>query len=199
MEDNLHLKIDESPILFTEPSEHKKEHRLKLVEYMFEKCNVPCLFICKSAVLSSFSCGKSTCLVLDSGHNNTYAAPVHDGYILHSSTIKYKIGGKYVSDKLLEHIKRSGKDVLPLYAFEKFVDGDSIRVNTKDTEGYTSSYHDFHVDKIIKLFKEECSLVSEIPLKDKKMDNIKPYEYELPDGTKFEISGERCLYPEAMF
>jgi len=35
---------------------------------MFESFNVPCLFIAKSGVLSAFSCGKSTCLVMDMGH-----------------------------------------------------------------------------------------------------------------------------------
>lgn len=96
-------------------------------------------------------------------------------------------------------MKRMGHEVHPRYAFDKVVDGDAIRVNQKDTEGYTDTYRDFHVDKIVKLFKEECTLVSDLSLKEKKIENIKPFEYELPDGTKFEIGGERCLFPEAMF
>jgi len=44
------------------------------------------MFICKSAVLSAFSCGRSTCLVFDSGHSSTYAVPIHDGYALQKST-----------------------------------------------------------------------------------------------------------------
>jgi len=52
---------------------------------MFEKLKVPCLFISKSGVLSAFSCGKSTCLVLDMGHNHSSAVPVHEGYILNKS------------------------------------------------------------------------------------------------------------------
>mmetsp|Transcript_18621 Transcript_18621/g.21386 ORF Transcript_18621/g.21386 Transcript_18621/m.21386 type:complete len:196 (+) Transcript_18621:178-765(+) len=155
LDENLHLKIDESPLMFTEPSEHNKEHRLKLTEIMFEKCNIPCMFICKNAVLSSFSCGKSTCLVLDSGHSNTFAAPVHEGYILHNCTLKYKIGGKFISDKLIEHMKFKGTVVKPRYAFQKFVDGDSVRAEHRNTVGYTDSYRDFHINKIIKLFKEE--------------------------------------------
>mmetsp|Transcript_25428 Transcript_25428/g.28240 ORF Transcript_25428/g.28240 Transcript_25428/m.28240 type:complete len:129 (+) Transcript_25428:761-1147(+) len=31
------------------------------------------------------------------------------------------------------------------------------------------------------------------------MENIKTFEYELPDGNKFEIGGERCLFSEAFF
>eukprot|EP00352_Strombidinopsis_acuminata_P007871 CAMPEP_0176372544 /NCGR_PEP_ID=MMETSP0126-20121128/25455_1 /TAXON_ID=141414 ORGANISM="Strombidinopsis acuminatum, Strain SPMC142" /NCGR_SAMPLE_ID=MMETSP0126 /ASSEMBLY_ACC=CAM_ASM_000229 /LENGTH=55 /DNA_ID=CAMNT_0017732409 /DNA_START=436 /DNA_END=603 /DNA_ORIENTATION=- len=55
---------------------------MKLTEYMFEKHGVPALFLCKDAVLSSFACGRSTALVLDSSYNQTAATPVHEGYSL---------------------------------------------------------------------------------------------------------------------
>jgi actin-related protein len=88
-----HLEINptENPFIFTEPSTHhperNKEHRMKLVELLFEKCNLPCIFIAKSGALSAFSCGKSTCLVLDSGASHTSAVPVHEGYVLQKSTL----------------------------------------------------------------------------------------------------------------
>ena len=83
------LMIDskDHPIIFTEPSIHNKEKRLKLTEFMFEKYGIPAFFICKSAVLSGFSCGRYTCLVLDSATTNTYATPVHDGYALQTCII----------------------------------------------------------------------------------------------------------------
>lgn len=40
------------------------------------------MFVCKAPVLSSFACGRSTAIVIDSGHKVTYATPVHDGYAL---------------------------------------------------------------------------------------------------------------------
>ncbi|CAI2371077.1 unnamed protein product [Moneuplotes crassus] len=196
---NFQLDLTESPLLFTEPNMHNKEHRLKLTEILFEKCNVPCLFLGKNAVLSAFASGKSTCLVLDSGHNSTYAAPVFEGYILNGSTLRYRIGGSYVSNKLHEYLKSKGIPVNPGYAFNKVVDGEDIKVTPKSTEGFTDSYRDYHIHKIIKFFKQECALVSDISITDKKLENIKPYEYELPDGKKFEIGGERCLYPEVFF
>jgi actin-related protein len=81
------LDPKEHPLLFSEPSLHNKENRVRLTELMFEKYSIPAMFICKSAVLSAFSCGRSTSLVFDSGHNNTYAVPVHDGYALQKSNI----------------------------------------------------------------------------------------------------------------
>ena len=80
--DNLMINPTETPLLFTEGAIHNKENRLKLTEFMFEKYHIPAMFIGKAPVLSSFSCGRSTAVIIDSGHKVTYATPVHDGYAL---------------------------------------------------------------------------------------------------------------------
>jgi actin-related protein len=80
--DNLMINPKETPLLFAESAVHNKEARIKLTEFMFEKYQVPAIFICKSPVLASFSCGRSTAIIVDSGNRTTYATPVHDGYAL---------------------------------------------------------------------------------------------------------------------
>jgi len=90
---NLMVNISETPILFSENAIHNKEMRMKLTEYMFEKYKIPALFIVKDPVLSAFSCGRSSALILDSGHKSTIATPVHDGYALLKCIIKHDIGG----------------------------------------------------------------------------------------------------------
>jgi actin-related protein len=72
----------ETPLIFTESPIHNKENRMKLTEFMFEKYQVPAMFMCKTPVLSSFSCGRSTAVILDSGYKQTISTPVHDGYAL---------------------------------------------------------------------------------------------------------------------
>jgi actin-related protein len=69
------------PILFCEPPLHNKDFRLKITEIFMEKLQVPGFFMSKSSVLTSYSCAKSTCLVVDSGHNCTYVSVVQDGYV----------------------------------------------------------------------------------------------------------------------
>ena len=54
--------------MFTEPAIHNKDLRMKLTEHMFEKYKIPALFLVKDPVLTAFSCGKSSALILDSGH-----------------------------------------------------------------------------------------------------------------------------------
>jgi actin-like protein 6A len=50
---NLLVRTKENAVLFSEPPVHFKEHRLKLTEFMFEKYQIPAMFICKNAVLSA--------------------------------------------------------------------------------------------------------------------------------------------------
>jgi len=64
---NLKVPVTDTPLIFTENAVHNKELRRKLTEFMFESEQVPALFICKDAVLSSFACGRSTSLVIDCG------------------------------------------------------------------------------------------------------------------------------------
>lgn len=54
-------------LLISESSLHNQEQREKICEIAFEKLNVPNFFIVKSGVLSCFSSGRSTALILDTG------------------------------------------------------------------------------------------------------------------------------------
>lgn len=94
---NLSLQPKDTPLILTENSIHNKENRLKLTKFLFEKFQFPAIFICKDSVLTSFACGRSTALVLDSGYKSTIATPVHDGYALQKSIVKHAIGGETLS------------------------------------------------------------------------------------------------------
>ena len=65
---NLNVNLLETPILFSENAIHNKDMRMKLTEYMFEKYNIPALFLVKDPVLTAFSCGRSSALILDSSY-----------------------------------------------------------------------------------------------------------------------------------
>ncbi|XP_024956955.2 actin-related protein 4 isoform X2 [Citrus sinensis] len=78
------LLIDpkEHPMLLAEPSSNTQQQRERTAELIFEKYNVPALFLAKNAVLTSFALGRATSLVVDCGGGSTTVAPVHDGYVL---------------------------------------------------------------------------------------------------------------------
>jgi len=118
-EKNFFIEYKDHPILFSEPSLHNKDNRIKFTEFVFEKFNLPAIYLSKSAVLSAFSCGRSTCLVFDSGHNNTYAVPINDGYALQKSLIKCGIAGKYLTKNLKKKIQSKNINIIPFYNVDK--------------------------------------------------------------------------------
>ena len=74
-------------------------------KFFREKYKLPSLFLCKDAVLSSFACGRSSAIVLDTGFTKTTATPVHDGYALQKCTLRHSIGGETITDKLEQWLK----------------------------------------------------------------------------------------------
>lgn len=64
---NLMINMLETPILLSENAIHNKDFRMKMTEYMFEKYQIPALFMVKDPVLTAFSCGRSSGLILDCG------------------------------------------------------------------------------------------------------------------------------------
>lgn len=207
--ENLHLDPKDHPIIFSEPSLHNKENRIKLTEIMLEKYNLPAMFICKSAVLSSFSCGRSTCLIFDSGHSTTYAVPVHDGYALQKALLKVDIAGNYITNELLKIVEHNkNTPVVPHYKFNK------VKVDEQFmTEYYNPttikddpSYEAFWKREIVRDAKESCLSVNEDAINLNMFNsnlnqnfNFSSQQYELPDGKVVDLSEERVTLLERLF
>jgi actin-like protein 6A len=168
----------ETPILFTEPSIHNKDARLKLTEFMFEKFQVPALFICKAPVLAAFSCGRSTAIIVDSGNKTTVATPVHDGFALQKCIIKHDIGGQFLTQELLNLLERDRKlDVAPRFTFKKKLYNNNgqegFEILRQDFSGVHPSYHRWCKEEIVRDMKEEVLYVSEDPLDDRSLETIR--------------------------
>lgn len=112
--------MEETPILFTENAIHNKDFRMKLTEYMFDKYKIPAIFLVKDPVLTSFSLGRSSALILDCGYKQTIASPVNDGYSLLKCQVKHDYAGKQMSEDLYDLIvKQKGQAIKPRFSFKK--------------------------------------------------------------------------------
>lgn len=75
---------------------------------MFEKFHTLGVFIANESVLSLFSSGHTTGLVIDSGSAVTYAVPTYEGHSLPHATGHSILGGRDVTDKLMELLSERG-------------------------------------------------------------------------------------------
>ena len=94
-------------VMIIESSINWKENREKIGQIMFEKFNVPCLYIANSAALSLYSAGRFTGLSIDSGES-TNIVPIFEGCILPYATKKLNIGGKDLTEYLCKLLGETG-------------------------------------------------------------------------------------------
>ncbi|KAH9778575.1 actin-related protein 4 [Citrus sinensis] len=95
------------------------DHAFRTAELIFEKYNVPALFLAKNAVLTSFALGRATSLVVDCGGGSTTVAPVHDGYVLQKGVTTSPIGGEFLTNCLMKSLESKGITIKPRYSFKR--------------------------------------------------------------------------------
>ncbi|KAM9995484.1 hypothetical protein ACTFIY_001669 [Dictyostelium cf. discoideum] len=81
----------EHPVLLTEPPLNPKENREKMTQIMFETFDTPSMYVANQAVLSLYSTGRTTGIVMDSGDGVSHAVPVYDGNALPEEIIPFDL------------------------------------------------------------------------------------------------------------
>jgi actin len=61
---------------------------------MFETFNVPAMYVAIQAVLSLYSAGRTTGIVVDSGDGVTHTAPIYEGFSIPHAVSKVQIAGR---------------------------------------------------------------------------------------------------------
>lgn len=196
------LLIDpkEHPMLLAEPCINTQQQREKAAEIMFEKYQVPALFLAKNAVLTSFASGRATSLVVDSGGGSTTVAPVHDGYVLQRAVATSPIGGEFLTECLLRSLESKGITIKPRYSFKrKEIQPGEFQIVDLDFPNTTESYK-LYCQKVVASDIKECVCrAPDTPYDDKSYSNIPMTPYELPDGQTIEIGADRFKTPDILF
>ena len=105
-------KIQDHPLLITEPLLNPKDNRDKISEILFEKYNISSLIFGSQPPLSLFSLSSTTGVVLESGEGVSQICSIIDGYAIPSSFIRSNFGGGDINEYLGQLLKMKGVELL---------------------------------------------------------------------------------------
>ncbi|KZS92970.1 actin-like protein [Sistotremastrum niveocremeum HHB9708] len=161
---------EEHPVLLTEAPLNPRSNRDIAAQIFFDTFNVPALYTSVQAVLSLYSSGRTTGIVLDSGDGVTHAVPVFEGFSMPHAIRRVDIAGRDVTDYLQLLLRKSGHHL-----------------------------HTTAEREIVRTIKEKCCYVALSPAKEEKESTGRTEEFKLPDGNAISLGTERFRAPEILF
>jgi actin-related protein len=107
------LRVDPTqyPVLLTIPPLTTPETKAAITKMFFRTFKVPSLTITNQAVLSLFSTGRTTGIVLEVGEGVSHAVPVYEGFCLNHAVQRLPVGGLDVSKVLMKMLQERGVPV----------------------------------------------------------------------------------------
>jgi actin-related protein len=169
----LRVNPEEHNVLITETALNPKVNREKLTQILFDTFNVPGLYVANTAVLSLYSAGKFTGVVVEIGDGVAHIVPIYDGFVLPHSIQRINLAGRDLTDYLIKILSERGLHL---------------------TTGAER--------EIVKEMKEKLCYVAldfDNELDASKTGSSKEANYEMPDGDVITIGSERFRTPEVLF
>lgn len=163
----------EHSVMLTEAPMNPKNNREKMCQIMFETFDVPEFYVGVQAVLSLYSSGRTSGIVMDSGDGVSHCVPIYEGYSLPHAICRLDLAGRDLTTYLQRILKERGL----------VLEGSSGR-------------------EIVRDIKEKLCYVSldyEAELANAHLSSDLEKNYELPDGTIVQVGDERFRTPEALF
>merc|ERR1711935_378842 len=95
-------------VLLTEAPRNPKQNREKMVQIMFETFEVKNIYVAIQAVMSLYSAGRTTGLVVDAGDGVSHTVPVFEGFSLPHAVEKMEIAGRVLTGYLQKILLENG-------------------------------------------------------------------------------------------
>lgn len=163
-----------APILISEAALVPKEQREQMVELLFEKVKVQALYFSVAPVLSLFSYGRTTGMVVEMGHGTCHTVPVFEGFGLFHSILQLDFGGQDLTQAVAQMLSHRGSSFSPAHSLEiaQFLK-EKYCVVQPDKGSYTVAVAEAN-----------------------KSDTV---QHTLPDGTVVTLGTDRYKPTEALF
>ena len=104
----LKVSSEEQNVLLTGYLKYPKETREKIAQTMFEKFNVPGLYIANPGVLAIYCAGKFDGIAIDLGEGGSRFIPIFDVFSLSHAEIYQNFGGKDLTEYMAILLNNSG-------------------------------------------------------------------------------------------
>ncbi|KAJ3200383.1 1-phosphatidylinositol-3-phosphate 5-kinase, partial [Entophlyctis luteolus] len=176
--------MSEHPLLISEAAWASRDSREKLIELAFETFKVPAFYVAKAPVLSAFSAGKATALVIDSGADCTSVVPVVDGFVLKKAIQRNSIAGNAISAFTKSLFEANRVKIVPHYNVKSKVPitaGQIPPLSVLWGRNATSSFHDFATYRVLDEFKESVLQVSEFHFNQNYLQSRPPRSLRIPE------------------
>ena len=169
------LRVDpsEHPVMLTEAPMNPKKNRERMTGLMFETYGVPGMYVNIQAVLSLYSAGRTTGVVMDSGDGVSHTVPIYEGYALPHCIQRIDIAGRDLTEYLATILTESG------YSFTTSAEREIVR-DIKENLAYVADDYDAEM----KLY-EESTHGEQL--------------YTLPDGRCMKVGNQRFRCAEVLF
>ncbi|SJK85805.1 Actin-related protein 4 [Babesia microti strain RI] len=196
-------ELSNKPLMLCEPNVDCKHYRENFTEVLFENYGSPGVYFSKSAVLSAFSTGRLTALIIDLGARLNSLAAVSNGRLLTgNSVVESCVSGNYL-DFCFANMVLDGncEDLLNHNLVAKGYD-QAILSNCHNNG---NQLHNVYVHGLVKELRETLCGVSQIKpnynssiegLNIKKLSNI---THTLPDGTNIDVTNLTYSVGELIF
>ncbi|XP_072043430.1 actin-6-like [Amphiura filiformis] len=175
-DDKLHVASENHPVLLTERPYNPKVMKEKTYEMMFETFQVPSLYLAIQGVLSLYTSGRTTGLIVDSGDGVTQFVPIHEGNL--------------VQNAVLIDTSLAGLDITEY--LEKLLKDRGIHIDLGNGTAKEDILRDIK-EKLCYVCTDD--FVTHSKLTKKEIEKA----YRLPDGSTITLDRERTQCPESLF